>query len=90
MSRPKIIKKGFGIALQPSLVHNTGHVAISSMNMNLSVPEPHFVFLNISAPFNRTEKVLYSKCSYGSQFSGEKNDLKIGYLVDYILCKNPV
>ena len=31
--------------------------------------------------------VLYAKCAYGSQFSGEKNDLKIGYLVAEILSK---
>ena len=32
--------------------------------------------------------VLYSKYSYGSQFSEEKNDLKIRYLVAKILSKN--
>ena len=31
--------------------------------------------------------VLYSKFAYGSQFSGEKNDLKIRYLVAEILSK---
>ena len=36
-----------------------------------------FCFSNISAPSNRTELVLYSKFAHGSQFSGEKNDLKI-------------
>ena len=46
-----------------------------------------FCFVNISAPFNRTEMVLYSKCPYGSQFSGEKNYLKIGYLVAEIFRK---
>ena len=49
-----------------------------------------FCFVNFSAPFNRTEMVLYSKCAYGSQFSGEKNDLKIGYLVAEILSKKAV
>ena len=34
--------------------------------------------------------VLYSKFAYGSQFSGEKNDLKIRYLVAEILSKHPV
>ena len=34
--------------------------------------------------------VLYSKFAYGSQFSGEKNDLKIRYLVAKILSKSPV
>ena len=34
--------------------------------------------------------VLYSKCAYGSQFSGEINDLKIRSLVAEILSKNPV
>ena len=29
--------------------------------------------------------VLYSKFAYGSQFSGDKNDLKIRYLVGEIL-----
>ena len=33
--------------------------------------KPLFCFANISAPFNRTKMVLYSKCAYGSQFSGE-------------------
>ena len=36
-----------------------------------------FCFANISPPFNRTKRVLYSKFAYGSQFSGEKNNLKI-------------
>ena len=31
--------------------------------------------------------VLYSKFAYGSQFSGEKNNLKIRYLVAEILSK---
>ena len=31
--------------------------------------------------------VLHSKFAYGSQFSGEKNDLKIRYLVAEILGK---
>ena len=34
--------------------------------------------------------VMYSKFAYGSQFSEEKNDLKIRYLVAEILSKNPV
>ena len=34
--------------------------------------------------------VLYSKCAYGSQFSGEKNNLKIQSFVAEILSKNPV
>ena len=33
---------------------------------------------------------LYSKFAYGSQFSGEKKDLKIRYLVAEILSKTPV
>ena len=78
------------IALQPFLVHNTGHVAMRQYEYEFICSRTPFCFLNISAPFNRTEKVLYSKCLYGSQFSGEKNDLKIGYLVDDILSKNPV
>ena len=49
-----------------------------------------FCFAHFSAPFNRTKMVLYSKCAYGSQFSGEKNDLKIRSLVAEILSKNPV
>ena len=49
-----------------------------------------FCFANISAPFYRTEMVVYAKRAYGSQFSGEKNDLKIGYLVNKILSKYPV
>ena len=40
-----------------------------------------FCFVNILAPFNCTEMVLYSICAQGSQFSGEENALKIGYLV---------
>ena len=46
-----------------------------------------FCFVNISAPEYRTEMVLYSKFAYGSQFSGEKNNLKIRYLVAEILIK---
>ena len=46
--------------------------------------------VNISVPLNRTEMVLYSKFAYGSQFSGEKNILKIRYMVVEILSKNPV
>ena len=49
-----------------------------------------FCFVNILAPYDGTEKVLYSKFAYGSQFSGEKNYLKIRYLVAEILDKNPV
>ena len=50
-----------------------------------------FCFVNISAPLNRIEMVLYSKFMYGSQFLGEKNDLKIQYLVAEIfwnICGN--
>ena len=49
-----------------------------------------FCFAHFSAPFNCTKMVLYSKWPYGSQFSGEKNDLKIRSLVAEILSKNPV
>ena len=48
-----------------------------------------FCFANISPPFNRTKKVLYSKFAYGSQFSEEKKHLKIGYLVTEIFRKKP-
>ena len=34
--------------------------------------------------------VLYSKFAYGSQFSGEKSDMKIRYLVAEIFSKNRV
>ena len=44
-----------------------------------------FCFANISAPFYRTEMVLFAKCVYGS--SGEKKYLKIRYLVAEILSK---
>ena len=47
-------------------------------------------FVNISAPKYHTEMVLYSRFLYGSQFSGEKNDLKIRYLVTEILSKHGV
>ena len=46
-----------------------------------------FCFANISAPFDRTEMALHSKCSYGSQFSGEKDHWKIRYLVAEIKSK---
>ena len=46
-----------------------------------------FYFVNILAPYDRTEMVLYSKFAYKSQFSGEKNDLKIRYLVAEIFAK---
>ena len=49
-----------------------------------------FCFVNISAPLYRTETVLYSRFLYGSQFSGEKSDMKIRYLVAEILSKNRV
>ena len=49
-----------------------------------------FCFANISASKNRTEVLLYSKFLYGSQFSGEKNNLKIGFLVAEILSKKAV
>ena len=51
-----------------------------------------FEFLSQS-PNQETHFVLYisySRCLHGSQFSGEKNDLKIQYLVTDILSKNPV
>ena len=41
-----------------------------------------FCFINISAPWYRTEMVLYSKFAYGSQFSEEKKQFKnpiVGY-----------
>ena len=46
-----------------------------------------FCFINILGPYDRTEMVLYSKFAYGSQFSGEKNNLKIRYLVGEIFAK---
>ena len=49
-----------------------------------------FFFANILAQFNRTEMVLYSICAQGSQFSGEENNLKIGYLVAEILSKRHI
>ena len=47
-----------------------------------------FCFVHILAPFNRTKIVLYSKCTYGSQFPGEKSGLQIWYLITEILSKN--
>ena len=49
-----------------------------------------FCLTNISAPWYHTELVLYSKFAYGSQFSREKNVLKLRYLVVEILSKNGV
>ena len=46
-----------------------------------------YCFPNISAPQNRTKLVLYSKFIYVSQFSEEKNGLKICSLVPEILNK---
>ena len=46
-----------------------------------------FHFGNILAPYDRKEMVLYSKFAYESQFSGEKNYLKIRYLVVEIFSK---
>ena len=40
-----------------------------------------FCFANISAPKISTKMVLYSKFTYGSQFSEEKNGLEICLLV---------
>ena len=39
------------------------------------------LFCAYLGPFNRTKMVLYSKCTYGSQFSGEKDHRKIRCLV---------
>ena len=47
-----------------------------------------FCFLNISAPRHRSKMFEYSTRAYGSQFLGEKNSLKIRYLVAEILIKN--
>ena len=49
-----------------------------------------FCFLNISAPRHRLKMFEYSTREYGSQFPGEKNGLKIRYLVVGILSKNLV
>ena len=46
-----------------------------------------FCFVNILASYDRTERVLYSKFAYRSQFSGEKTHLKIQYLVAEIFAK---
>ena len=43
-----------------------------------------FCFANISAPCNRTKLILYSKFTYGSQFSEEKNGVEIRSLVPEI------
>ena len=48
-----------------------------------------FSFVNILAPENSTKLVLYSKFSYGSQFSEEKDDLEICFLIPEILT-NPI
>ena len=40
-----------------------------------------FYFANISAPQNHTEMILYSEFTDGSQFSKEKNGLKIFFSV---------
>ena len=47
-------------------------------------------FCNYISSFNYTEMVLHSKCAYGSQFSGENNELKIRHLVAEILTKKTV
>ena len=46
-----------------------------------------FRFGNILAPYDRTAMFLYSEFAYGSQFSGNKNDLKIRCLVAEIFAK---
>ena len=46
-----------------------------------------YCFPNISAPQNRTKLVLYSKFTYVSQFSEEKNGLEICSLVPEIFNK---
>ena len=43
-----------------------------------------FCFANISAPCNLTKLILYSKFTYGSQFSEEKNGVEIRSLVPEI------
>ena len=56
------------------------------MKMNRSVSEPYFV-LRISRPPNIAQKWFFIQFAYGSQFSGEKIDLKIRYLAAEILRK---
>ena len=47
--------------------------------------------MQISQPLKNAQNIgLYSKFAHGSHFSGEKDDLKIRYLVVEILSKNPV
>ena len=46
-----------------------------------------FFLVNMSALEYRKEMGLYSKLTYGSQFSEEKNELKIRYLVVEIFSK---
>ena len=48
------------------------------------------MFFNFFGPIISHRNVLDSKFAYGSQFSGEKNDLKIRYLVAEILSKKTV
>merc|ERR1711942_100368 len=67
----------------------------SSKSNNLSFDQNHLIknpicFANISAPKNRSKMFEYSTRAYGSQFSGEKNGLKIRYLVAKILSKKVV
>ena len=62
----------------------------NASSIRLPLSQAPFCFVNISAPLNRREMVLYSKFAYGSQFSEEKNDLTILHLVAKILGKNPV
>ena len=63
-------------------------VAMRQYEYELICSRTPFYFANISASINRTEMVLYSKCTYGSQFSGEKDHWKIRYLVAEIKSKN--
>ena len=70
-------KKGFGIALQPSLVHNTGHVAISSMNMNWSVPEPHFVFWISRPPLIALKRFCIQNACMDFSFQEKKTIWKL-------------
>ena len=66
------------------------YVAVRTTTVIFICFKSHIFFANFSTPYKHTEKVLYSNFAYGSQFSGEKNYLKIQYLVAEILSEHGV
>ena len=82
----------YDLASQQSVGASQGHsgtvrTTSDQYEYNLVYFETAFCFTNISAPYYRTEMVLYSEFTYGYQFSEETNGLEIRFLIPEILNK---